>query len=113
MIIHFYLEELHMKHSLKSRVILHNRLLIVCLILFQGSSSFHKIYHEQKTVVRLPVSVDEFQMLPCDTNCSSLSFPNIRRNESGKYICRVFMDIPYYVSTKDGSPSGGRTRDRR
>ncbi|XP_008292129.1 uncharacterized protein LOC103366239 isoform X2 [Stegastes partitus] len=34
------------------------------------------------------------------TNCSILNFPNIRRNESGRYICRVFMDIPYYASTK-------------
>ncbi|XP_051799927.1 uncharacterized protein LOC127532379 [Acanthochromis polyacanthus] len=33
-----------------------------------------------------------------DTNdCSSLTFPNITRNDSGRYICRVFVEIPLQV----------------
>uniref|UniRef100_A0A3Q1FIZ6 Ig-like domain-containing protein n=1 Tax=Acanthochromis polyacanthus TaxID=80966 RepID=A0A3Q1FIZ6_9TELE len=38
------------------------------------------------------------ESLKKDTNnCSSLTFPNITRNDSGRYICRVFVEIPLPV----------------
>ncbi|XP_041842036.1 uncharacterized protein LOC121640387 [Melanotaenia boesemani] len=29
-------------------------------------------------------------------NCSTLTFPNITRKDSGRYICRVFIEIPVF-----------------
>ncbi|XP_008304284.1 uncharacterized protein LOC103375745 [Stegastes partitus] len=63
-------------------------------------ATVHWWKNETRIKIRIFLNKSQGSLKSDTNNCSSLSFPNIRRSDSGRYICRVFMEIPYCVFIK-------------